>query len=720
MPLVRPITRRSALFSVAAVLVSLASGCAKPFAPWSFVHSSDPHFGNKEGPGTNAGNDADRFREISALDPQPKFIVQTGDIVEVGTVEEYAIYHKTVDENLKVKLYNAPGNHDVRWNPIGKEGYVKGVGPLYQSWDYENIHFVTLDSTVLLQHWGHISQDQLDWLKKDLDKVGKEKPVIIGFHHWVGRETVQTDNEQQLLDLVAPYNVVLWLQGHGHSDIQWNVNGVPAIMQKGLYQGSYTLIDVTQDQLKLRRRAIGKPKKEEMIQDKSIPSDPNVTWTDLMTIPLKKQTPPKWHADAKIGGDKVAIVAKRGDLPADAKLGYRVNQNKYTDMTARGDEWVAEVPMKEFIAGEHVVTVQATLADGRAYQKPLPVKVDLPGGPKAIWMGNLGGAIQSKLVRADDKLYVTTMGGDLVGLDPSSGDEKWRVKTAAPVFSTPHVDNGTVYFGSSDHFVYAVDARTGDVKWRRETGGGVFAGPAVAKGVVVIPSVDKKIYGLDEKTGDVKWTLPVGGMVQSKCATDGERVFIGDWVNTLHAIDAAKGEEVWAVKMGKTKEGKIATPYSPAISSPTVGDGKVYVTTNDGVIHALDTKTGNIAWEWWEKDKNKLGYSGPLFHDGKIYIAIGDEGRTFCIDAKKGELLWQCDTGSVIYDSSFAFAGGNVFVGCVSGQFNAIDAATGKIVWKYRLAPGHLLASPATDERNVYIGSMSGQILALPANVKAE
>jgi hypothetical protein len=64
-------------------------------------------------------------------------------------------------------------------------------------------------------------------------------------------------------------------------------------------------------------------------------------------------------------------------------------------MTAKGDEWVAEVPMKEFIAGEHVVTVQATLADGRAYQKPLPVKVDLPGGPKAIWMGNLGGAIQS-------------------------------------------------------------------------------------------------------------------------------------------------------------------------------------------------------------------------------------------------------------------------------------------------------------------------------------
>ena len=35
-----------------------------------------------------------------------------------------------------VKMYSSTGNHDVRWNPRGKEGYVKGTGqPLYQSWD---------------------------------------------------------------------------------------------------------------------------------------------------------------------------------------------------------------------------------------------------------------------------------------------------------------------------------------------------------------------------------------------------------------------------------------------------------------------------------------------------------------------------------------------------------------------------------------------------------
>jgi outer membrane protein assembly factor BamB len=68
----------------------------------------------------------------------------------------------------------------------------------------------------------------------------------------------------------------------------------------------------------------------------------------------------------------------------------------------------------------------------------------------------------------------------------------------------------------------------------------------------------------------------------------------------------------------------------------------------------------------------------------------------------------------VIYDSSFAWGGGNVFIGCVNGILSAIDAATGKINWQYRLGEGHLLDSPATDEKCVYISSMSGKVTALP------
>ena len=184
-------------------------------------------------------------------------------------------------------------------------------------------------------------------------------------------------------------------------------------------------------------------------------------------------------------------------------------------------------------------------------------------------------------------------------------------------------------------------------------------------------------------------------MFQRKTATDGERFFVGGWDNTFRAIDAAGGKVVWEKKVGRdAKSGKIMFYYSPAISSPAVGGGKVFVTTNDGVLHAFDAATGEVKWEY---DWKKLGYSSPLYHDGRVYCAIGDEGNVFCVDARDGRRIWQAQTKDVIYDSSCVLAGGKVFVGSVNGTFNAIDAADGQIVWQYRLGPGHVLASPAAD-----------------------
>src|SRR4051812_6128218 len=226
-------------------------------ADFTFVHVTDTHVSSNEGEGNNAQNDAAALKEIAVLTPRPAFVAHTGDVCETATPKEYETWRKLTSD-YPIPIHVAPGNHDVRWNPLGKEGYRVGTRqPLYQSWDHENVHFVLLDPTVLLQHWGHFSKAQLDWLKADLDKAGPDKPVIIGFHHWVGREAVQVDNEQDLLDLVAPYNVVLWLQGHGHADIQWNINGAPAVMAKGLYQGSYHLIEVTKDTMKVKRRSLG-------------------------------------------------------------------------------------------------------------------------------------------------------------------------------------------------------------------------------------------------------------------------------------------------------------------------------------------------------------------------------------------------------------------------------------------------------------------------------
>ena len=686
-------------------------------ADFTFIHASDTHFGA----GENHLTDAKLFEEIRNLAGKPAFIVTTGDICEYGTDAEYELYRQAIKSLGPVRHYPAPGNHDVRWNPRGKEGYTKGTGrPLYESWDHENVHFVTLDSTVLLEHWGHVSQEQLNWLKEDLKKIGPDKPVVIGFHHWIGRESVQVGNEQALLEVVKPYNVVLWLQGHGHSDIDWNVSGRPATMVAGLYQGSYNIIEVSRGEMKIYKRYLPKPQKkktDELVRDKSAPDPKIEPVTEFVKlVSLRKPADPVWDATAGIEAKHINV---RATAPAGAKLDYRLNTDKPQPLQGAG----AKIPTAKLAPGVHVVTVQATLPDQRAYQKPLPVIV--PGPVSPTWNINIGGEIQSRLVREGDLLYVSSMGNDLIALDAKSGNERFRVKTKGPIFQSAHVDSTTLYFGSADHFVYAVDAKTGKEKWKTETGGAVLAGPSVTQGIVCVGTTDTKIYGLDANTGDIRWTVGGKNMFQAKTATDGQRFFVGGWDNYFRCIDAKSGKENWAIPLGRKQRYDNFSAFAPAITSPAVGNGKVFVSTNDGILHALRIEDGKEAWHI---DWKKMGYSSPLFHEGKIYCALSDEGKVFRADAETGHIDWICETGAVIYDSSFCYGGevgggeaggggtrgGNVFIGNVNGTLNAISADAGKLIYQYRLGPGHLLGSPAADGEKVYIGNMNGALMALP------
>lgn len=711
--------------------------CAPVRADFSFAHVTDIHVGATDTSGSNAAKDIALFGEISAQNPRPAFVMATGDICETGTDAEYAVAGR-VAKTLTVPYYAAPGNHDVRWNPRGKEGYTRGTGqPLYRSWNYENVHFVLLDSTVLLQHWGHFDKAELDWLAEDLRKTGDRRPVVIGFHHWVYRPgTVQVDNQAEFLRVISPYNIRLLLIGHGHSDLKWNVNGIPAVMAKGLYQGSYHVVRVGRDKLTVYRR-----------------TEENHALTEILTEPLKKPAVPARDVRVSVAAGNGVIHVARGTFPAGTTATFRVDEGNDQPLAVQATpaattldtkdgaqkqatptnttpadtgDWEGTFMLDRPVPGEHRVIVTLTTPEGRAY--PTEVSINLTGGGSVgqLWHTNIGGGVQGKLVRGPEGVYVPSMGGALVCLDGQTGKENWRAKANGAVFSTPLVADGTVYFGSADHFVYAVDAKTGKEKWKRETQGAVFGGAAKAGNVVCIASTDRTIYGLDAQNGSVLWQTAGEGMFQSQAATDGTRFFVGGWDNQFRCLNAQTGKEEWKQTFGRNpKTGAVSFYYAPAIGSPTVDNGRVYVTSNDGILHALDTATGNVLWEvrsiaygnTKEPRSPALGYSGPLASGDRVYNAsLTDAGFVFSFDRDTGNVLWQTPTGSVIYDSSCALGGDSIFVGSVDGTFSCLRARDGYILWQYRLAPGHLFASPATDNERVYIGSLNGEVVAFPVS----
>ena len=113
----------------------------------------------------------------------------------------------------------------------------------------------------------------------------------------------------------------------------------------------------------------------------------------------------------------------------------------------------------------------------------------------------------------DGVVYVGSMDGYLYAVDSQTGRELWKFEAGHPVISTPAVADGTVYFGSgcvgefclrrpdSDYNFYALDSQTGQEIWRFKTGGGVASSPLVADDLVYFGSEDQHVYALDRQTG---------------------------------------------------------------------------------------------------------------------------------------------------------------------------------------------------------------------------
>src|SRR5215471_3948967 len=73
---------------------------------------------------------------------------------------------------------------------------------------------------------------------------------------------------------------------------------------------------------------------------------------------------------------------------------------------------------------------------------------------------------------------------------PSFSRVKWKFSTGGRIVSSPAMGYGVVYFGSADHFLYAVDLEAGTQKWKFKTDSGVASSPALYDGAVYFGSYD--------------------------------------------------------------------------------------------------------------------------------------------------------------------------------------------------------------------------------------
>ena len=165
---------------------------------------------------------------VNALDPRPDVVLATGDLVDGGKAEEYALL-KQLLAPLAMPVHLIPGNHDARdemRTVFANHAYLPRDGFLHYTIDGLPVRLIALDTLVPGKGHGELCDERLDWLEARLGE--SDAPTILFMHHppfdcgiefFDGHGLMQ--GGPRLAELVRRHgNVERVMCGHVHRPIQ--------------------------------------------------------------------------------------------------------------------------------------------------------------------------------------------------------------------------------------------------------------------------------------------------------------------------------------------------------------------------------------------------------------------------------------------------------------------------------------------------------------------
>lgn len=379
------------------------------------------------------------------------------------------------------------------------------------------------------------------------------------------------------------------------------------------------------------------PRNDGTSQEAGLP----VRWSKTENVAWRLALPGPAGATPVVWGDRIFLTSAKGrDLvllcvDTSGKLLWdRVVGSG--DQEVRGDEGNSASPSPS-TDGKHVWSMMGT-GDFACY--------DLAGNE--AWRFNLQDrygkfniqfGMTSTPVLDSDRLYLQLLhtGAALVlCLDKATGNEIWKQHRASDARAEcEHSYASPILYRDRDHEFLLTHGCDYIVAHRLADGGEIWrcgglnpkgrynptlrfvASPVAAEGLVVVPSA---------KNGPVLGISPDA---------------MGD--------------------ISETEQGHVWTrpQNTPDVPSPLVHDGIAYLCRENGVLIAMDAKTGRQLYE--ERTEPQRHRASPVFADGKIYVTARNGVVTVVKAGPTFEILASNDLGEAI-SASPAISGGRLYL----------------------------------------------------------
>jgi outer membrane protein assembly factor BamB len=341
--------------------------------------------------------------------------------------------------------------------------------------------------------------------------------------------------------------------------------------------------------------------------------------------------------------------------------------------------------------------------------------------------------------------------GLLACLDGETGKPVWQItedggEPLRPFFSSPALtaDGQCLIVGQGLHedrdcSLLCFETANGRRRWAVKTPLHIESSPAVAGDIAVVGA--GAVEGKDGKPvgdpgfclcvrisdGRELWREPVADP-ESSPAIDAEGiVYIGSGMNGS-AVVALRSEPAEQLAAGKLDRVVWRTPTSQPITGPVLlADDKIIVgggngdmvhsnRTPQGVVMALDRKTGTIVWQT-PFDDAVLGRIAC--RDGTLICPVRT-GEVIALALKDGGILWRTRvSGTAPILGGCAFAGSRIYAVSSDGFLAVLDSGKGAVSQKISLndqakpGTGLTLSCPRILGGRVLVGSETGGLRCL-------
>jgi outer membrane protein assembly factor BamB len=578
-----------------------------------------------------AENDLKRTVNQINNTPDISFVLVAGDITEEGDRESLNKAKNLLDR-LNVKYYIVSGNHETKWSESGSTDFGHIFGSERFKFQYNGYTFLGFATGPVIRMMdGHVASQDIAWLEEEFSSAKPGTPFILVTHYPLKEGDV--DNWYEVTDVARKYNVKAVLGGHYHSNRMLFYDGIPGILNRSNLRdksdklGGYSIYDITGDSIIVYEQKIG-------------------------------QEPKKW------GGYSLTEKYFTEDNSLYPRPSDSVNQ-VYPQVSKK---WITRLS-RAIYSSPVLYKKNIYVGDDGGYLTCLSAK----DGTK-IWDFKTDNRIIGTPGVANGVVVFGSADKNIYGLDAASGKLLWKYPAKEAVLGAVTIDGNIAYVGASDHTMRALDVKTGKLLWEyAEIKGYIETRPLIYRNKLIFGAWDTNMYALDKNTGRLLWTWNNGlpRMHFSPAAVwpvaAGGKVFFTAPDRVLTAINAETGKTVWRTGESMVRETiglsadrtriysktmqdsvvcysaltddpkklwsvDVSYGYDHAPSMPVEKDNVVFGSTKNGLIFALDAKTGDVLW------KHKIGNSlintvVPL--NGRECLFTSSEGIVGVISGNK-------------------------------------------------------------------------------------